>query len=207
MVNIGILGNVNVGKTTILRLFVKYVKEDLINKVEGGVPCEIVKTDFSGESVQNPESAEKGTKTITPNKVVFKEVESGKNHALFAPGGDKERPVIKMGIITISRIAREIITVVAADQPLKEQFEFFDEIRHFPKSIIVTFNKWDLVKKEDREKLLNDLKEKVTEYFRKRKIEIRDFYTTCAEDEIPNSKQLNDNVCKMILDIALNSKD
>ncbi|MHA1871041.1 MAG: hypothetical protein ACTSXF_08830, partial [Promethearchaeota archaeon] len=88
-----------------------------------------------------------------------------------------------------------------------EQFEFFDEIRHFPKSIIVTFNKWDLVKKEDREKLLNDLKEKVTEYFRKRKIEIRDFYTTCAEDEIPNSKQLNDNVCKMILDIALNSKD
>ena len=128
MVNIGLLGAVSVGKTTLLRLFVLYIKKNKITEIEGGKPVKVIKTDFSGEAVMNPENSEKETKKIHPNRVVFKELDSGKNHTMFAPGGDREWAVVRMGIITISRIAKQIIAVFAVDRPLKEQFDFFKDI-------------------------------------------------------------------------------
>ena len=50
MVNIGLLGDISAGKTSILRLFVRYLKVGDIEKVKGGQKLTIVKTDFSGEA-------------------------------------------------------------------------------------------------------------------------------------------------------------
>ena len=50
MVNIGLLGDISAGKTSILRLFVRYLKIGDIEQVKGGQKCTVVKTDFSGEA-------------------------------------------------------------------------------------------------------------------------------------------------------------
>jgi translation elongation factor EF-Tu-like GTPase len=201
MVNIGLLGAVSVGKTTLLRLFVLYLTKNKIQEIEGGKACKVIKTDFSGEAVMNPESSDKETKTIHPNRVVFQELDTGRNHTMFAPGGDKNWAVVRMGIITISRIAKQIIAVFAADKPLKEQFEFYRDIRYFPKEISVCFNKVDLLDVDDKEKVLKDMQEKVTEMFNKRKIKIKNFFRTCAETKEEHA-DLNDNAARMILNIA-----
>ncbi len=204
MVNIGILGAVSAGKTTLLRLFVKMCNQkDKIK--EFGSPCSLLKTDFSGESTLDldQEIENKETKTIHPNRVYFKEDDTGINHTLFAPGGDKERAVVRMGIITISRIAKQIVAIFSLDKSLKEQFEFFDQIRHFPKGVYICFNKFDLVlENEDDEKYLKKLEDSVTKYFNKRKIKIKDIFYTCAEAKDEKFTHLNDNATQMILTIA-----
>ncbi|MBN2155703.1 MAG: GTPase domain-containing protein [Candidatus Lokiarchaeota archaeon] len=204
MVNIGLLGAVSVGKTTLLRLFVLYVKKNKIEGVQGGKACTVIKHDFSGEAVLNPDSSEKETKTIHPNRVIFKEDDTGKNHTLFAPGGDRSRAVVRMGIITISRIAKQIVAVFACDRPLEEQYDFFNDVRYFPKEIYVCFNKFDLIPEDDKEKFLSDLEENVTDFFAKRKITVRQFFRTCAEtNEEYNS--YNDNAAEMMLKIAVDN--
>jgi hypothetical protein len=204
MVNIGLLGAVSVGKTTLLRLFVLYVKKNKIDAVEGGKSCTVIKHDFSGEAVLNPDSSEKETKTIHPNRVIFKENDSGKNHTLFAPGGDRSRAVVRMGIITISRIAKQIVAVFACDRPIEEQFEFFNDVRYFPKEIYVAFNKFDLIADEDKEKFITELQEKIEGFFAKRKITVRQFFRTCAETNEEYSAY-NDNAAEMMLKIALDN--
>ena len=184
MVNIGLLGDISAGKTSILRLFVKYLKVGDIEKIEGGKKCTIVKTDFSGEATV-PRGAkedslnQKETKTIHPNRVVFREDSSGKAHTIFAPGGDRARSVIRMGIITISRIATQIIAVFSCDRPLEKQFEFFRDVRFFPDNIFVCINKIDLIEK-DAEKKVEEAKTKITDFFKQRKITIKEFFITCA---------------------------
>ena len=201
MVNIGLLGAVSVGKTTLLRLFVLYVKKNKIDGVEGGKSCTVIKHDFSGEAVLDPDSSEKETKTIHPNRVIFKEDDNGRNHTLFAPGGDRSRAVVRMGIITISRIAKQIVAVFACDRSIEEQFEFFNDVRYFPKEIYVCFNKFDLIPDADKEKFIKDFEEKVTDFFAKRKITIRECYRTCAETN-EEYTHYNDNAAKMMLQIA-----
>ncbi|MBD3350287.1 MAG: hypothetical protein GF364_02265 [Candidatus Lokiarchaeota archaeon] len=203
MTNIGLLGAVSVGKTSILRLFVKYLKKNMIETIEGGKACDVNKTDFSGETVLNPSNPEtdKETKTVHPNRVMFKEKDNGRAHTVFAPGGDRTWAVVRMGIITISRIAKQIVAVFAADRPLKEQFEFFNDVRYFPKQIYLCFNKYDLIKEDDKEKFLKDYQEKVEAFFGKRKIKIKDVFITVA-DTNKEFKEFNDNTVRMILDIA-----
>ena len=88
------------------------------------------------------------------------------------------------------------------DRSLKEQFEFFDTIRHFPKDVYVCFNKFDLVaENQDDKKYLKQLEDSVTKYFNKRKIKIKGIFFTCAEADEEYS-DLNDNATQMILQIA-----
>jgi GTPase SAR1 family protein len=201
MTNLGLLGAVSVGKTTILRLFVKYLKTKKINDIEGGKTCTVTKTDFSGEAVLDPETGVKETKTIHPNRVVFKETEAKKNHTIFAPGGDRGRAVVRMGVITISRIAKQIIAVFACDREVTTQFQFFQDVRFFPKQIYVCFNKFDLVEKAKREKLIESMKSKIVEFFAKRKITIKEFHIVCAES-VDGMEEYNDAAASMILNIA-----
>ena len=201
MTNIGLLGAVSVGKTTILRLFVKYLKTNKIQEVKGGIECSVTKTDFSGEAVLDPETGVKETKTIHPNRVVFKEIESKKNHTLFAPGGDRGRAVVRMGVITISRIAKQIIAVFACDRDVKEQFQFFRDVRFFPKQIYVCFNKYDLLPENKRDKVIEEMKSEIVEFFAKRKITIQEFHISCAEN-IEGMEKYNDAAAEMILKIA-----
>ncbi|MFX0002778.1 MAG: hypothetical protein ACFE9C_00390 [Candidatus Hodarchaeota archaeon] len=208
MVNIGLLGDVSVGKTSILRLFVRYLKKGDIENVKGGIKCSVVKADFSGEATVpggEKEDAlnEKETKTIHPNRIVFREDESNKAHTIFAPGGDRSRAVVKMGIITISRIATQIIAVFSLDRDLKPQFEFFNDVRFFPDKIYVCINKIDLVK-GDKDKKLNGVKKQIAEFFEKRKIAINDTFITCGEtiEGFEDIETYNNQVAEMILDIT-----
>ena len=204
MVNIGLLGAVSVGKTTLLRLFVLYVKKNKIDTIDNGKSCTVIKHDFSGEAVLNPDASDKETKTIHPNRVIFKENDTGKNHTLFAPGGDRSRAVVRMGIITISRIAKQIVAVFACDRPIEEKFEFFNDVRYFPKEIYVAFNKFDLIPDEDKEKFIMDMQEKVEEFFAKRKITVREYFRTCAETN-EEYLQFNDKAAEMMLKIAVDN--
>jgi len=208
MVNIGLLGDVSVGKTSILRLFVRYLKKGDIEKVKGGIKCSVVKADFSGEAtVPGGEKEdllnEKETKTIHPNRIVFREDDTNKAHTIFAPGGDRSRAVVKMGIITISRIATQIIAVFSLDRDLKPQFEFFNDVRFFPDKIYVCINKIDLVK-GDKEKKLNEVKAQIKDFFEKRKISINDTFITCGEtiDGFEEVDAYNNRVAEMILEIT-----
>lgn len=208
MVNVGLLGDVSVGKTSILRLFVKYLNKGDIENVEGGMKCAVVKADFSGEATlpdgkKANDLNQKPTKTIHPNRVVFREDGSGKAHTIFAPGGDRERAVVKMGIITISRIATQIVAVFSMDRDLETQFNFFNDVRFFPNSIYVCINKIDLVDGNIDEKL-EEVKEKINAFFEERNIKVKGLFVTCGE-EIKNFDKVetyNNHVAEMILDIT-----
>jgi len=208
MVNIGLLGDISAGKTSILRLFVRYLKVGDIEKVKGGKKCTVVKTDFSGEATvpggdKEDSLNQKETKTIHPNRVVFKEDDSGKAHTIFAPGGDRARSVIRMGIITISRIATQIIAVFSCDRPLETQFEFFRDVRFFPDNIFVCINKIDLIK-GDPEKKVAELKAAIEAFFKQRKISIKEYFITCAEkvEGFEDAQTYNDHTAEMILNIT-----
>jgi translation elongation factor EF-Tu-like GTPase len=208
MVNIGLLGDISAGKTSILRLFVKYLKVGDIEKIKGGQKCTVVKTDFSGEATipggdKEDRLNQKETKTIHPNRVVFREDKSGKAHTIFAPGGDRQRSVIRMGIITISRIANQIIAVFSCDRPLKTQLEFFRDVRFFPDNIRVCLNKVDLLK-GDKEQELGKLETEIREFFKQRKIAIVETFITCAEnvEGFKDAQIYNDRVVEMLLSIT-----
>ena len=212
MVNIGLLGDISAGKTSILRLFVRYLKLGDIEKVKGGQKLTIVKTDFSGEATV-PRGAkedalnQKETKTIHPNRVVFREDKSGKAHTIFAPGGDVKRSVVRMGVITISRIASQIIAVFSCDRPLETQFTFFNDVRFFPDKIFVCINKIDLIKK-DAEKKVEEAKAKIEDFFKQRKISIKEFFMTCAEsvEGFEDVQTYNNRTAEMILEITVDTK-
>ena len=208
MVNIGLLGDVSVGKTSILRLFVKYLKKGDIEKVKGGTKCSVVKADFSGEATVpggDKEDAlnEKETKTIHPNRIVFREDANNRAHTIFAPGGDRKRAVVKMGIITISRIATQIVAVFSLDRDLEPQFEFFNDVRFFPDKIYVCINKVDLLE-GNRDKKIEAMTGKIQEFFNARKIAINEFFTTCGEtvEDFADVEQFNNRVAEMILEIT-----
>jgi len=202
MTTLGLIGYRDVGKTTLLRLFVKFSNKSKLAGINGGKPWSVTKIDFSGETVLNPETANKETKTIHPNRVNFQEDDTKNSHTIFAPGGDKDWPVVKMGIITISRIAKQIIAVVAADQSLTDQLSFFDAVRYFPKNIYVCINKLDLIPVGERAKMIESMKFKIEKYFLKRRIQISDYFYTCAEESAQNH-ELNENAARMILKIAV----
>ena len=209
MVNIGLLGDISAGKTSILRLFVRYLKVGDIEHVKGGQKCTVVKTDFSGEATvpggdKEDRLNQKETKTIHPNRVVFREDASGKAHTIFAPGGDRQRAVVKMGIITISRIATQIVAVFSLDRELKRQFEFFNDVRFFPDKIYVCINKIDLLK-GNRDKKIEEVKKKIDSFFNRRKISVIEHFITCGETikDFAEVEEYNNRVAEMILGITI----
>jgi translation elongation factor EF-Tu-like GTPase len=188
---------------------VKYLKVGDIEKIKGGQKCTIVKTDFSGEATipggdKEDRLNQKETKTIHPNRVVFREDKSGKAHTIFAPGGDRKRAVVKMGIITISRIATQIIAVISLDRKLERQFEFFNDVRFFPDKIFVCINKIDLVK-GDKDKKIEEVKKKIDSFFNQRKISVIEYFITCGENikDFAEVEEYNNRVAEMILGITI----
>ncbi len=211
MVNIGLLGDISVGKTSLLRLFVRYLNKGDIENVEGGKKCTVVKTDFSGEATlpggeKEDKLNQKETKTIHPNRVVFREDDTNKAHTIFGPGGDVNRAVVKMGVITISRIATQIIAVFSCDREIKTQFEFFNDIRFFPDQIYACINKIDLIEgnKTQVKKTVEDMKKEIEAFFKSKKIAVKDFFVTCGEtvEGFEDIESYNDQVAQMILQIT-----
>ena len=58
-----------------------------------------------------------------------------------------------------------------------------------------------MIPEDDKEKYISDFQEKVDEFFAKRKITIREYFRTCAENNEEYSG-FNDNAAKMMLQIA-----
>ncbi|MHA1340555.1 MAG: GTPase domain-containing protein [Promethearchaeota archaeon] len=225
MVNIGFLGVPCSGKTSLLRNFVKFMDKEKIKQLNLKDHYKLIDVDFSGEITINTSNTEnfsatvediggnkngneKNTKTIHPNKVVFQHIESNHKHTIFDPGGDRSKPVVRMGIITISRIANNIIAVITIDQPLKKQFEFFNSIRYFPKEIFVCFNKIDLLNDYYKDiKFENDHIKKfeieTIKYFLRRRVSIKEFFYTCSE-EFLNYEEYSKRAANMLINIAKN---
>jgi len=111
-----------------------------------------------------------------------------------------------MGVITISRIASQIIAIFSLDRDIKSQFKFFNDVRFFPNKIFACINKVDLVK-GDLDKILEEVKNEISAYFGKRKINVENFFVTCAEtvQGFEKVKEYNDAVCEMILNIITTS--
>ncbi|MHA1820919.1 MAG: hypothetical protein ACTSU2_08960 [Promethearchaeota archaeon] len=189
MTNIGLIGSEGTNRTRFQRYFIKFIKEHL------ELNFDIVKTDFSGESILLDPETGKLTGKLLPNKVVFMERDTGKYHAILAPSDDRSNSTVKMGVITISRIAREIIAFFTADRPIEEQFDFYDNIRHFPREIDVCINYSSL---QDKDKI-REMEQEIAAYFEKRKIKIRAFY---IYNEVEERNTDVDNLCMAILDIA-----
>ena len=110
---------------------------------------------------------------------------------------------MKMGIITISRIATQIIAVFSLDRDMDRQFEFFNDVRFFPDKIYVCINKIDLLE-GDRDSELESIKKRISEFFQKRKIKIEDYFITCGEtiENFQDVEKFNDQVAEMILKIT-----
>ena len=134
---------------------------------------------------------------------MFRETDLKRNHTLFAPGGDRGRAVVRMGVITISRIAKQIIAVFDCSRPVKDQFEFFRDVRFFPKQIFVCLNKYDTIPgtEKDRKAVVDKMKSEIVTFFSKRKITIKEFHITCAEN-VKGMEGFNDAAAVMILQIA-----
>ncbi|MFX0049065.1 MAG: hypothetical protein ACFE8G_13015, partial [Candidatus Hermodarchaeota archaeon] len=111
----------------------------------------------------------------------------------------------KMGIITISRIATQIIAVFSLDREIERQFEFFNDVRFFPDKIYVCINKIDLIK-GDKNKKLEEIKSKIATFFNQRKISIIEYFLTCGEivKNFAEIEEFNNNVAEMILNITTN---
>ena len=110
-----------------------------------------------------------------------------------------------MGIITISRIATQIIAVFSCDRDLKTQFEFFTDVRFFPDKISVCINKIDLIEGDPVAKV-EELKTEIENFFNKRKIAVKEFFVVCAEavEGFEDVKTYNDHTAEMILKITIN---
>ncbi|MFX1259544.1 MAG: tetratricopeptide repeat protein [Promethearchaeota archaeon] len=170
MVNIGIIGSTFEG-LTFLKFFTRY-----FNQYDIGY--KLIKYDFLGERSDLSGNGEK--KTIHPCRVVFREDNTRRAHTLFAPHGPKDRPVVRRGIITISRISKEIIASISLNVPLNEQLEFFNDVRFFPNEIYV----WLLEREKldnNRNDTIKEYKKAIKEHFEKRKVKVRRFYIVTIE--------------------------
>ena len=161
MVNIAILGESLEGIA-----FIKFVTRYIC---QYDVGFNFFKYQVTYKQVSTEErSLENERKTINPTRLIFREKSSNKAHTIFAPGGDRSRAVVKKSIIALARISKFVIVFFSLNKPLKEQFEFFEDVRFFPNEVYV----WLL----EREKLDVNRKEIMEEYF---ELDIGDY------DEIP----------------------
>ncbi|MHA1896471.1 MAG: GTP-binding protein [Promethearchaeota archaeon] len=222
MVNIGVIGPIDAGKTTLLKLFVEFIQDkSMPTSNPKAEDIDLITIDFSGEVGGDKEpdvegegiNSEKATATIAPNRIVFKSKTYGKNHSIFAPGGDKTRPVIRMGIITISRISNRLIVVIPFDRSLQETIEFLDFIRYYPKKTYICFNKVDLLERNEFSAeeyssiggIIEEWKQKIHKYFEKRRVEISDYYIICARNFKKEGIKFNEDIMVKIEEYNLNA--
>jgi small GTP-binding protein len=135
--NLGLLGANDVGKVEVLKMLVAFLGSQHNEMFE----AEILKADFAGEAILDPESGVRETRTVHPNRIRLRWLKNNNLLTIFAPGGDRGRAVVKMGVITISRMAKEIVCLFDISRPLKPQLAFFSDVRDFPKRVDVLWTR------------------------------------------------------------------
>ena len=200
MAIIALMGALNVGKTAILRMFVDYIEKGRTGKFKNGSEFIIDYRAFKGESEIEVKDGKDFSKTITPNRIMFSILKTGRSHTLFAPGGDINSAVIRMGIITISRISLIYLFWDHLSKSLEDQFKHYDIIRYIPKKISIILTKWGKNPEYDLENIIEELKFKITNYFKSRKIIVDRFNIVFFDTENPEFLDYNNEAIRMILD-------
>ncbi len=185
MVSIGILGYMNAGKTALFNLFRNLLPE------RGG---NILGGQFGGSIQGN---------TVTVDFIRFISVESqqvgGVVHSLYGTGGHKHRVTDYYRSFVI-RNADVFICMIDLSIDLKPQLDFYDSIELPVASIVLVFNKVDLV---DEHSVSLFIEETVDFFLNKKKKLIHEQFITCA---IPQNQyaQYNENAVKSVLVLCCN---
>ena len=181
MVVICLLGDHGVGKTSLLQSTIHYLSDDMQQYWNKYV---VHKEDFSGEAIRRGVNNEIiSSTTLHPNRVIIGEYDSNRIHHIYSVGGHYSAIIVKMSIITISKLSDHIIFVVSPDVPLESQFEYFEHLPFTPKELYVCINKMDLFENNGN---LNDSKtfeNKIDEYLKEKTVRIKEFFHTCGHIE------------------------
>jgi len=194
---VGLLGdaggdNAHSPLLNILRVFVRYVEEGRVAELEPNLSCTIVKIDFTGGGMRD---------RICLNQVVFRDENTLENHALYAHCG-LERAEIKMGIITISRIARRIVVFFDLTRDLAPQLKLFRDLRFFPKSIAAYLTQFDLLDPARAAETVRTYQETIEVFFAKKGISVSACYPACTGPGEEYSAY-NDAVVNLLLDLTV----
>ncbi len=188
---VSLLGPANIGRTNILRIFIRMLEEGNINGTLG-------KTDFFGETTLAPGGRE--TKTIHPNRVTFYD-ENHQTYTILAPGGETDRPVVKIGAITSSRLAKSIVAVFDLTKDLKPQLEYFVKLKIYVKHLWVCLSKFDLVSPGDQVGRIKTYSEQVREFFSQRGVQVKNI-AWAGEAANADYEEQNLAVAQLILEAA-----
>ncbi|MFX0205571.1 MAG: GTPase domain-containing protein [Candidatus Hodarchaeota archaeon] len=123
MVNIGILGFENCGKTSLFLQFIKRV-EDSGSRVFDGA-----------------RGGDERYRTVSVDFIRFSW--KGFTHTLYGTGGHRERVTDYYRIFVI-RNADRFLCMIDLEAPLKAQLEFFRSFEIPTKNVALSFNKYDL---------------------------------------------------------------
>ena len=155
MVNIGILGTMNCGKTSVFVSFMNSLAST-DEKILAGAPG--------------------GPEMYTTQTVDFIRFTSkGFIHVLYGTGGH-QTPITDYYRVYVLRNANRFLCMFDLSEPLKDQLTFFEGIDIPSKSIVIFLNKYDLAKENYKK-----YKEKIEDLFinKKRKI-IKEIFPTVA---------------------------
>ncbi len=145
MVHIGILGQADCGKTSTFIQFIKALESSgdrVLTGQRGGAEREL---------------------TITVDFIRF--TYRGFTHTLYGTGGHRAA-VTDYYRVFVLRNADRFLCMIDLTEPLEEQLQFFESIGDIPaSSVVVTFNKFDLVDSLDIEA---DFVEPTVNWFEKR---------------------------------------
>jgi signal recognition particle receptor subunit beta len=179
MVNVGILGAMDCGKTSVFAYFMNHISmngETIISGAPGG-----------------PEKY--ATETVDFIRFTAK----GFIHVLYGTGGHK-RPITDYYRLFVLRNADRFLCMFDLSTPIEPQIEFFEEMDIPLKSVLILLNKYDLGKEN-----FETYKEKIQEYFvdNKKKL-IKAIYPTVAIEYKDTDEYLeyNHNCVKAILDLC-----
>ncbi len=191
---VSLLGSASIGRTNILRIFIRMVEEGKINGT-------LVKTNFFGETTLAPGGRE--TKTIHPNKVTFED-ENHQAYTILAPGGEINRSVVKIGAIASSRLAKSMVAVFDLTKDLKPQLTYFTKLKIYVKHLWICLSKFDLVSPGDREDRIKTYSQQIREFFAQQGIEVKNI-AWAGEAANPDFEEQNIAVAQLILDAAQNA--
>ncbi len=185
MVNIGILGAQDCGKTMSFILFLQYIKKTGNRVVQG-----------------NPGGTEPTT-TLTLDFVRF--TWKSQIHALYGSGGHKTRLTDYYRKYVI-RAADQFLCLIDLTLPLEDQFGFYEELFPLPaRHVVVNFNKYDTLEGKMR---LKRYEPEVVEFFESNRLPVQGTYVTVAiRDSTEKYLEYNQNCIKAILHLAEKKKE
>ena len=178
MVNIGILGTMNCGKTSVFVKFMNTLAASDDEKILSGAP--------GGPEMYT-------TQTVDFIRFSWK----GFIHVLYGTGGHKT-PITDYYRVYVLRNANRFISMFDLSEPLEEQLSFYKDIEIPTKQISIYLNKYDLAPEN-----LTEYRSAIEDFFRNdMKKLIKDFYITVAINKDNEFLEEQANCKKGILDLC-----